>query len=495
MSPRGNGTGRTLARGSAWVAAGQAVSAVAGLVGSVTAARVLSPSDFGLMGLSLLAIATLNALSQTGFERALVQRREVEGLLDVAWTAQVLRGGFLAIVVMGAAWPLSLFYHEPRLLPIFFVMSGSMLAQGFRSVATIFFNRALDFRALFVVDALRALANLIVLVTLVLLFRNVWALVIGYVAGAMVELVISYVVHPHRPRFDFKLRKASELMVFGKWITGMSVLGLIVTRGDDMFISKYLGVTALGFYTMAYELSNLPATRITHVLGRVSFPTYSRLNDVGDRAQMRQAFNNVMKATLLISGPVSVLILLGVDGAVQHVIGAKWEPIVPLVKILAIAGFVRSVAALATGLFHAAGRPALDFWMNVPRFVLLVALIWPACALGGLAGASYLVLIAVSSCLPTWLYGTRAILGVSFMDLVRENALAVVSSAALALWLWAVQTVLSSGTLMLFLGDVGLALALWLGTLWVLGKVTPLRLFAEVTRLTRALRRTSSEAG
>src|SRR5690606_40109098 len=66
-----------------------------------------------------------------------------------------------------------------------------------------------------------------------------------------------------------------------------------------------------------------------------------------------------------------LLIFLGIDSIVQHVVGAKWEPIVTLVRILIVAGFLRSIAALATGVFHGAGRPHLAFWMNLPRLVLL----------------------------------------------------------------------------------------------------------------------------
>src|SRR5690606_41623578 len=98
-----------------------------------------------------------------------------------------------------------------------------------------------------------------------------------------------------------------------------------------------------------------------------------------------------------------LLIFLGIDSIVQHVVGAKWEPIVTLVRILIVAGFLRSIAALATGVFHGAGRPHLDFWMNLPRLVLLTVLIWTACAWRGLVGASYLVILAVSSCLPLWI--------------------------------------------------------------------------------------------
>lgn len=149
--------GPILARGSAWISLGQVVSALTGLVGSIVAARLLTPDDFGLMGIVLLTLATLNALSQTGFDRALIQRKEADDYMNVAWTVQAVRGLALSLVLVAAAWPLSWFYDEPRLLGLFAFMSTSVLAAGVRNVTTVFFHRALDFRSLVVMGIVKAL--------------------------------------------------------------------------------------------------------------------------------------------------------------------------------------------------------------------------------------------------------------------------------------------------------------------------------------------------
>jgi O-antigen/teichoic acid export membrane protein len=126
---------------------------------------------------------------------------------------------------------------------------------------------------------------------------------------------------------------------------------------------------------------------------------------------------------------------------VDLVIGEKWRPIVPLVRILVIAGFVRSFQALAGPVFYAVGRPDLDFKMNLPRFIATVALIWPACALFGIDGACWVVLIAITSTLPIWFYGVFYLLRVRFLEVLRVNAPAVLGSAALAAVLWALERV------------------------------------------------------
>jgi lipopolysaccharide exporter len=106
------------------------------------------------------------------------------------------------------------------------------------------------------------------------------------------------------------------------------------TQGDDIFVSKYLGLTALAFYQLAYNITNFPATNITHVISRVSFPIYSRLQN--DPAELRAAFMKVMKNTVLAAGLVSVVIWAGIPLVVDYVIGKQWAPIVPLVRILVV---------------------------------------------------------------------------------------------------------------------------------------------------------------
>ena len=175
-------------------------------------------------------------------------------------------------------------------------------------------------------------------------------------------------------------------------------MAFCINYGDNLFISKYLGLAALGVYQLAYDVSNLPATNITHVLGRIGFPTYARLQS--DRAALRGAFLRVMRATLLLAGPVSVLLFVGASDLVSYVLGEKWVRAIPLIRILSIAGLIRAFAALAGPLFHAVGRADLDFKMNLPRFFCTIVGLWPAAHFFGLEGVCAIVLIAITCGVP-----------------------------------------------------------------------------------------------
>lgn len=479
--------GKTLLGGSLWITISEVVGGIAALASSIIAARILAPEDFGLMGIVFLTISILESLSKTGFEAALIQRDgNVNDLLNVAWTWHVGRGVLLGALIVAASPLLAHWYGEPMLFPLLATCSSFIVLKGMQNIGIVFFSRELDFKKLFLINAIRALLTLGISIPALFIMRNVWALVVGLLAGALVELVISFIAHPYRPRLEWNWTKAKSLIRFGKWVTGLSITTFISTEGDDIFVSKYLGATPLGFYRLAYDISNWPATKVTHVISKVSFPTYSRLQH--DKDALRAAFIGVMRTTLLISSSVTILIWFLVPYLVDLIIGQKWAEIIPLVRILVVAGLVRSVAALGGALFQAANRPDLDFKMNLPRMLIILGLIWPFSAQWGLIGACFVVLLAISSTLVVWTVGLKRIAGLGMGDVLRTNALALVSSAVLTLTLYLLQFALGPGWpgfVLTLLGGLGI----WMGVMWALGKVTPLDFFAEIRKLKTTLKK------
>jgi len=179
---------------------------------------------------------------------------------------------------------------------------------------------------------------------------------------------------------------------------------------------------------------------------------------------------------MMLSAPVSVFIWLAAPGIVEHVLGQKWAPILPLVQILVVSAFVRSFAALAGALFQACDRPDLDLKMNLPRFVAVVCLIWPMTAWRGLEGASWVVLIAISSCLPVWFYGVRLLARLSITDALIATVPSIFCGSLLAA-IWVGADVLITSTLGSSIWSWGLlimaSISFWLLILRGIGRWVP----------------------
>jgi O-antigen/teichoic acid export membrane protein len=246
-----------------------------GFIRTIILARLLAPEDFGLLGIALLSISMLETFSKTGFDSALIQKKEnVESYLDTAWTVSALRGILLFFILLFSAPLIARFFNTPAAAQVIRVIALFTLLAGLRNIGILFFQKELEFNKQFSYEFSATLVDLTVAITLAFILRNVWALVWGGLAASLVRLVLSYVLHPHRPRMRIDREGFQELFGFGKWVLTSGILVFLVTQGDDILVGKLLGVTALGLYQMAYTLSNLPATEVTHMISKVTFPAH-----------------------------------------------------------------------------------------------------------------------------------------------------------------------------------------------------------------------------
>ena len=377
-----------------WVFALRITNRGLGFIRTIILARLLAPEDFGLLGIAMLSISTLETFSQTGFDTALIQKKEnIESYLDTAWTVTAFRGIMLFLILFLSAPTVAEFFNSQQAVLIIQVVSFSLLLSGLKNIGIMFFQKELEFNKQFFYEFPATIIDLLVAVTLGFLFRNAWALVCGGIAAGFVRLFISYIIHPYRPRIKVEKGKFIELFGFGKWMLGSSILVFLITQGDDIFVGKMIGITALGFYQMAYTLSNLPTTEITNIMARVTFPAYSKLQD--NTIRFKEAYLKVLQLTLFFSMPLAGLIFVLSSEFTHLFLSDKWVPIIPLIQVLSIAGLLRSIAATTGPVFYSLGKPKIDTTWQIIRLVILISLIYPFTLYWGLIGTSLSIVISI----------------------------------------------------------------------------------------------------
>lgn len=359
----------------------------------VIVARIINPHDFGLIGIALLVIAILETFSQTGFERALIQKKgDIHSLLDTAWTASILRGGVLFTIAYIFAPYVAIFFNVLEVKLIIQVIGVSFLFRGLTNIGIIYFKKEIEFKKEFLYQISGVLVDFIVTVSIALTFKNVWALVFGHLAGHAIRLVASYVIHPLRPRFRLKLEELKKLLSFGKWIFGSSILSFLIIEGDDIFVSKFLGVTALGFYQMAYKVSNLSATEITQVISQVVFPVYSKIQD--NIARLREAYLRVLQLTSFLAIPLAGLIFVLAPDFIRVFLGVKWMPMVGAMKLLALWGGIRAIGATSGAVFLGVGKPKILAKIQFVNLILILILIYPFSIRWSIEGTAMAIIFA-----------------------------------------------------------------------------------------------------
>lgn len=456
-------------RGGGWVFALRITERLFGLARLIIIARLLAPADFGLFGIALLAMSALETFSQTGFSVALIQKKEdIKPYLDTAWTVQLIRGTILALILFAVAPYIAAFFDTPAAKSILQVIGLSVLFQGFTSVGVIYFQKELEFHKQFAYMFSGTLVNVGVAILAAFLLRSVWALVFGLLAGNLMRMVVSYFIHPYRPHLHFSRKQFKELFGFGKWIFGSSMLVFLITQGDDIFVGKFLGVAALGFYQLAYKISNMPTTEIAHVISQVTFPVYSMLQD--NINKLSNAYLKVLQLTTFISMPLAGLIFILAPEFTILFLGEKWMPMVPAMQVLVLAGLVRSVVATTGPIFYAVGKPKVETRWQVVRLTVMAALIYPFTIKWGILGASIVVFLSISISSVGFSYMCIKIIKCGFKNFSKMVALPLINGTVMVSSIFALKVYTNTtGILTLFL-LVGAGIFIYLGIAYLFDK-------------------------
>ncbi|MFX1449965.1 MAG: lipopolysaccharide biosynthesis protein [Promethearchaeota archaeon] len=368
-------TDRTV-KGGFWVFLIRIADEIFYLVKLLILARILTPTDFGLVGVATLTLSILNNFSRTGFERAIVQKKgDIKPYLDSAWTVTIIRGIAIFTILFFCAPLVSYLFHAPESMPIIQVIGLTTVLASFTNMGFFYFDRELEFKKRFIYQTSGTIVDFIVTIISILLFQNVWALITGMIAGNAAKLVVSYIIHPYRPRLSSDFHKAKELWGFGQWIFFSTILAFFIQESDDIFVGIILGVTALGFYQMAYKISNLPATEITEIVNRVTFSAYAKLQD--ERAKLSEGYLKVLKFTAFSSFLIGSLIFVLAPDFTRIFLGEKWMPMVLAMQALVLWGITRSIGSSTISLFEGIGKPRVISKMQIIQIILMAILIYP----------------------------------------------------------------------------------------------------------------------
>jgi len=374
-----------------------------GFVRVAILARVLSPKDFGVYGVASLVLAFLEILTETGVNVFLVQKKDnFQKYLDTAWIISITRGFVISLTLFFVAPLIAGFFTSPESSNIIRLIALVPLIRGFINPSIISYLKDLQFSKEFRLRSSVYVFDGTMAIIFSLILRNPFGIVIGIIAGVLLELVLSYVfVKPH-PSFTFNLNHAKEIVAKGKWVTLSGIFNYLAQNGDDIVVARILGNTPLGFYQVAYKISTLPLTEVSEAVGKVTFPTYTKDNE--DKRVLRSNFTHTSIIVFSLVLVFGILLYLFPDIVIKVVLGEKWLSAVAVLKVLAIFGVVRSGVGLCYSLFLAVGRQDVVAKICLAQFIVLAIFIFPMTRNFGILGAGYSAIISSIIPLPIVFY-------------------------------------------------------------------------------------------
>ena len=366
-----------MVRGLAWT--GGVTVATQVLRWSITLyiARLLSPADYGLVGMAVVYTGLVQLVNDFGLSAAIIQQRDLKAdLLARVAGFGILLGLFLSALSVALSVPIAHFFGEPAVRNIVIVLGLKFTLDSVAMPSRALLARDLRFRALAAIDGTDALVAGVTALVAALMGAAYWSLVIGTLAGSLSGVLLALWIRPYRPARPGRLQDIEHSVRLGRDVVVSNVAWYGYSNADFLIVGRLLDKTALGLYTFAWNIASIPVEKVAALVGRVTPGIFSAVQQ--DAAAMRRYFLSLTEAIAFVTFPMSAGFVLVADDLVSGVLGEKWVPAVTTLKLLACYAGLRSVSTLPSHVMVMRGRADL-----ARRASLITVLILPVAFLIG----------------------------------------------------------------------------------------------------------------
>lgn len=374
-------------RAAQWRLGGSIVDAVAQLAVGVLLARLLTPSDFGVVALAFVVLGLVRPFGDLGMAGAVVQRRELtDRHVRTAFTFSVLLGLAVAVIIAMAAPLGAAVMREPMVTSILRWLSLGFAIQGTSVVAGALLRRRLDFKRRFFIGTGSYLIGYGgVAISLALLGYGVWSLVWGGLAQTLLSSAAELASVRHSVRPVLARHELGELLNFGFGASMNACVNFVARNGDNFVVGRWIGSESLGLYSRAYALMNLPFTYAASAMSSVLFPAFSQVQE--EPLRLRRAYLLLTRVAAIVSAPAMGTMAIVAPHLVRSLYGPQWIGAVMPLQILCIAGYFRALYHIGGIVAQSAGLVYSELRNQIVYAVLVVlgALIGTRFGLAGVA--------------------------------------------------------------------------------------------------------------
>lgn len=424
-----------------WSLVGLVSKQFARIAFSVLLARLLGPTNFGIVGQATIYLAFSAVFLNIGLASALIQRERIDD--ETIGTATVLNLGAVAILIaltqaVAGLW--ANLFDTPALEAVLRVLSLDFLLIGFAVIPTALLTRRLNFRLLALGEVVGTIVGGVAGLASAFLGAQYWALVVQTLATDLVYAII-VLIACGRPILAWSRTALRAIVGFSTRVFGSEVLRFFSQNADNTLVALRLGPAALANYALSYRVLLLPVQILSQTANRLVFPVFSRLNDQ-PRRQADQ-FLKVSASLALAVAPPMLLVALCAPLGVPLVFGPEWDPAIRPMQILAIVSMMSAVVGTCGGVMLAKGRADWALrWSVVTTVALiggfLIGLHW------GIDGVAWAYLLVGTPLAVVEIGFIRRLIPYSATDYMRAIAPAVVSGAAMVVVWLAVEMALRS---------------------------------------------------
>ena len=415
-------------------------------------ARLLSPSDFGLIGMLSVFLYIINAFVNSGLNSALVQKHNCSSLdYSTVFTVNLVIAITGAVILFFAAPSIANFYHEPLLTPITRVLGINVILSALNIVHRSQLTIKVDFKSLAKINVINTIVGGTVGIVMAYTGFGVWSLVGQSMASTLSGMILLPIYSKWKPSIRFSKQSFHQLFGYGSKLLVTSIYSVIINNISTLFIGRTYSSKDLGFYTKANQTPNTVSNFIYGILGTVTFPVMSEIKE--DKERMLRLYKKALYTTAMLVFPMMMLFCVLSKSFIVVALTEKWLPCLTMMQLYCFARMFTPLSALNISVLNASGRSDLFMWMDLSKAPLILGALAITISISVEAivwGSTVVTIICffINSYLPGRLYGYGA-----FKQLYDWRYI-ILSVAIMTTCVWLLVHYLKNYWLQLILGGI-----------------------------------------
>jgi len=350
-------------------------------------ARILSPTEFGLIGTITVVIALSQVFVNSGFSQAIVRKQNcTQTDYSTAFFFNFAVGILIFLLLLFTAEPISVFFNNSDLKPIIQVLGFGLIISSLTLIQQAKLTKRIDFKLQTKISITASTLSGITAIYLAYNGFGVWSLVAKQLTNSALNSILLWIFNKWRPSLVFSKKSFKELFGFGSKLLLSGLINTFFQNINYLIIAKYFSAQDLGYFTRAELFKNLPSQNVSSIVTAVGYPVLASLQD--DPIRMKSVFSNMMTKTFFIV--IILMVEMGVtaNALILTLLGDQWLPSVPLLQMLCIVGIMLPLNSMNINILNVVGRS--DLYLKLQTIVQILVL--PNILIGVYFGIEALIL-------------------------------------------------------------------------------------------------------
>lgn len=332
-------------------------------------ARILSPEEFGIIGMIAIFIAISNSIVDSGFSSALIRKLDVNNIdYNTVFILNLFLAFFLYFILYFLAPAISIFFNTPILIPVTRAMGLIVIINSFSIIHRTILVKNINFRVQAKISLVASIVSGIVGITLALLNFGVWSLILQQLIKQFVNSVLLWLANSWRPRFEFSFKSFKGLFGFGSKLLLSGIIDTIYNNLYYVVIGKFYNQSQLGQYTRAEQFNSVFSNNLTIAIQRVSYPVFSNIQNEEER--FKDAFSKVIRVTMFATFTCMLLLAAVAKPFLALLIGEKWLLAASYLQIMCFYGMLVPLHAINLNLLQVKGKSKLFLQLEIIKKII-----------------------------------------------------------------------------------------------------------------------------